>query len=107
MYHVDDCVYWYTSEGLVKCFVDTLDIRFHVNFLVYAHWFISIIIFQMTYHSISLDQDRYANSIVAKYLDTATIKKSTKFYKATLPFGMIFTKYYAYISDDQVENLTE
>ena len=28
-----------------------------------------------------MDQDRYATSIVAKYLDTATVKVSTKFYK--------------------------
>ena len=34
---VDDCVNWYTSEALGKCFVDILGKRFHVNFLVYAH----------------------------------------------------------------------
>ena len=30
--YVDDCVYWYTSEALVKLFVYTLGKRFHVNF---------------------------------------------------------------------------
>ena len=45
--HVDDFVYWYNSEALGKWFVDTLGKRFHVNFLGYAHWFISIIISQM------------------------------------------------------------
>ena len=34
---VDDCVYWYTNEDLVKWFVDTLGNIFHVNFLGYAH----------------------------------------------------------------------
>ena len=43
-------------------------------------------------HSIYLDQARYSTSIVAKYLDTATVKASTKFYKATFPSDMIFTK---------------
>ena len=43
-------------------------------------------------HSISVDQARYSNSIVAKYLDTATGKVSTKSYKTTLPADMIFTK---------------
>ena len=38
--NVDDCVYWCTSEELVKWFVDTLGKIFHVNFPVYAHWFI-------------------------------------------------------------------
>ena len=42
-------------------------------------------------HSISVDQDRYTTSIVAKYLDTATVQVSNKFYKTTLPADMIFT----------------
>ena len=40
--YVDDCVYWYTSESLLKCFVDTLRKILCVAFLVYAHWFMSI-----------------------------------------------------------------
>ena len=64
--YVDDCVYWYTSEALEKWFVDTLGKIFHVNLLGYAHWFMSIIISQMKDHSISVDQARYATSVVAK-----------------------------------------
>ena len=64
--YVDDCVYWYMNEDLGKWFVDNLGKRFHVNFLVYSHWFMSIIIFQMKDHSISVDQARYTTSIVAK-----------------------------------------
>ena len=104
--YVDDCVYWYTSEDLGKWFVDTLGNIFHVNFLGYAHWFMSIIIYQMKDHSISVYQARYATYIVSKYLDTATVKASTKFYNTTLPSYMIFTKAYAYTSDEQVEKLT-
>ena len=51
-----------------------------MNFLGYAHWFMSIRISQLRDHSISVDQARYATSIVAKYLDTATVEVSTKFY---------------------------
>ena len=40
----------------------------------------------------SVNQARYVTSIVAKYLDTATVKKSTKFYNTTLPSDIIFTK---------------
>ena len=90
--YVDDCVYWYTNEDLGKWFVDTLGKKFHVNFLGYAHWFMSIRIYQLKDHSIYVDQARYATSIVAKYLDTATFKVSTNFYKTTLPADMIFTK---------------
>ena len=57
-------------------------------------------------HSISVDLARYATYIVAKYLDTATIKVSTKFYKTTLPDDMIFTKEDVSTSNEQVEKLT-
>ena len=90
--YVDDCVYWYTNEDIGKWSVDTLRKIFHVNFYGYAHWFMSIRISHMKDHSISVDQARYATSIVAKYWDTATIKVSTTFYKKTFPADMIFTK---------------
>ena len=64
--YVDDCVYWYKNEDLEKWFIDTLGKIFHVNFLGYAHWFRSIIISQLKDHSISVDQARYATSIVTK-----------------------------------------
>ena len=57
----------------------------------------------MKYHSISMDQARYATYIVAKYLDTATVKASTKVYRTTLPSYMIFTKVDASTSDEQSE----
>ena len=66
----------------------------------------SIRIYQLKDHSIYVDQDRYATSIVAKYLDNATVKVSNKFYKTTLPYDMIFTKEDVSTSDEQVESLT-
>ena len=77
--YVDDCVYWYKNEDLGKWFVDTLGKRFHVNFLGYALWFMSIRISQLKDHSISVDKDRYTTSTVEKYLETATVKVSTQF----------------------------
>ena len=71
--------------------MDTSGKRFHVNFLGYAHWFMSIRIYQMKDHSIYVDQARYDTYIVAKYLDTATVKVSTKFYNTPLPADMIIT----------------
>ena len=55
---------------------------------------------------ISVDQARYATSIVVRYFDTATIKESTKFYNTTFPSDMVFTKSDASTSDDKVEKLT-
>ena len=60
----------------------------------------------MKYDSISVDQARYATSIVEKYLDTATVKVSKEFYNTTLPYDMIFTKDDTYTSDEKVEKLT-
>ena len=104
--YVDYCVYCYTSEALRKWFVDTLGKILHVNLLGYAHWLMSTRISQMKDHSISVDQARYDSYIDAKYLDTATVKVSTKYYKTTLPAEMIFTKDDTSISDEQVEKLT-
>ena len=56
-------------------------------------------------NSISVDQSRYATSIVAKYLDTATVKVSKKLYKTTLPADMIFIKEDVSTSGEQVEKL--
>ena len=63
--YVDDCFYWYTNEDLGKLFVDTLGNKFHVNFLGYAYWFMSIRISQLKNYSSYVDQAIYATSIVA------------------------------------------
>ena len=39
------------------------------------------------------------------YLDNATVKTSNYFYKTTLQYDTIFTKYDASTSDEQVEKL--
>ena len=57
-------------------------------------------------HSISVDQARYATSIVSKYLDTATFNTSKTFYQTTFPSDMIFAKAGEYTSDGKVEKLT-
>ena len=102
LYYVDYCLYWYTSEALGKWFVDTLGKIFHVNFLGYSNWFMSIRIYQIKDHSIFVDQARYATFVVKKYLDTDTIKASTKFYKTTFPSDMIFKKDDKSTNDEQV-----
>ena len=51
-------------------------------------------------------QARCATSVVAKYLDTATVKVSTNFYNTTLPANMIFTKEDVSTSDEQLDKLT-
>ena len=53
-----------------------------------------------------MDQARYDTSIVAKYLDTSTVKVSTKFYKTTFPADMTFTREDVSTSDERVDKLT-
>ena len=65
----------------------------------------SIRISQIKDNSISVDQARYATSIVAKYLDTATAKATTKFYETTFSSDMIFKKDDTSTSDEQVDKL--
>ena len=82
----------YIYGAIEKWFVNTIGKRFHVEFLAFAHWFIPTGISQIKYNYISVYQDRYAPSTVAKYLDNAIVKASTKFYKANFPSDMILTK---------------
>ena len=90
--YVDDCVYQYTYKDLRNWFVDNLVDIFYVNFLGYSHWFMSIDISHLRYHSISVDKTRYATSIVSKYFNTNTKKTCTEFYNTTIRSDMTFTK---------------
>ena len=104
--YVDDCIYWYKYKVLGKWFMDTLGKRLYVRFLIYAHWFISIMISQMKEHSISVYRTIYYTSIVDKYLDTTTVKTSKKFYSNTFPSERIFTRNDLSASDEKVEKLS-
>ena len=99
LYYVDNFIYWYTYESLGKWFVDILGKIFHVKFLGYTHWFMTIRISQMKDHSIYTDQDIYYTSIVAKYLYTATVMASKKFYETTFEYDIISAKYDTSTSD--------
>ena len=82
--------------------MDDLGKVFHVELLGYEHCLMSIRISQMKYHSISVHQDIYTTSIVAKYLDTTAVKTSTDFYKTTFQSDIILTKADTSTSYDQV-----
>ena len=64
LYYVDYYLYCYTYKAIVKWFLYALGNIFQMNFLGYAHWFMSIITYHMKDRSISVDQARYATSIV-------------------------------------------
>ena len=85
--------------------MDTRGNKFHVNFLGYEHWFMSVIVSQMKDNYMSVDQAIYYTSIVGKYFDTITVNTSTKFNKKNFPSDMISTKSDASTSDEQVQKL--
>ena len=58
-------------------------------------------------YSISVDQARCATSVVATYLDTATVKESANVCDTNLPSDMIFTKSDTSTCDEQVEKLAK
>ena len=57
-------------------------------------------------HYISIDQSKYAISVVEKYFDPATVKSSTNFYMTTFTYGMISTKADSSTSDDRVDKFS-
>ena len=103
--YVENCVYWYKYETIGKWFGDTLGNILHMKFLGFSDWFISISISHLKENSISVDQGIYDTSVVDKYLDNSTVKKSIKFCKTTLPSEMIFTMDYISTSDDPIDRL--
>ena len=54
-------------------------------------------------YSIFVYPDIYVTSIVTKYLDTSTVKKSKTFHKTTFKYDIIFTKSDASTSDEKIE----
>ena len=81
-------------------FVDKIGKIFHINFLEYAHWFISIRISQLKENYISVYQARYYTFVFENDLNTSTIEENAKCCETTLPHDMMFTEEYDYTSDN-------
>ena len=77
-----------------------------MSFLGCARWFMSISISKMKDHSISVYQAINAAFVVDKYLDTATVNTSKKFYTTTFLSDITFTKDDVSTRDEQVYKLT-
>ena len=63
---------------------------------------LSIRISQVKNNSISVDEARYSTSVVAKYLDTTTIKENSEFHKTTLTHDIKLIKEYLSIIDEKL-----
>ena len=63
----------------------------------------SIHISQLKDYSVSVEQARYATSVVTKYVDTSLVKTIARFYNITLPSDITLTKDDVSTSDEHVE----
>jgi hypothetical protein len=66
--YVDDMLYFGTDNGEVLWFEQVLKSRFYLELLGQAHWYQATQINQLFNFDIELDQSRYCQSLVKKYL---------------------------------------
>jgi hypothetical protein len=78
--YVDDMLYFGTKA---------LQKRFNLELMGFAHWYLATRINQLANFGIELDQSRYCQSIVKKYLDTAGAKKVLSIHAMPLPYNFI------------------
>jgi hypothetical protein len=87
--YVDDMLYFGTHTEEVLWFENALKGQFNLEFLGQAHWYLATRINQLANFDIELDQSRYCQSLVKKYLDTVGTKKDTATHTTPLPSGFI------------------
>jgi hypothetical protein len=87
--YVDDMLYFGTCDSEVKMFEERLQQRFNLELLGQAHWYLATRISQLSNFDIELDQSRYCQSIVKKYLETAGTKKVLTVHSTPLPSDFI------------------
>jgi hypothetical protein len=71
IFYIDDGMYFGTSEGALDRFKHELPATFNADFMGTANWYISTRVHQQNNRNITIDQLRYAKSIVICYLDSA------------------------------------
>ena len=72
--YVDHMLYFGTIDAEVNWFEERLKQRFNLELLGQAHGYLATRINQLSSYDIELDQSRYCQSIIEKYLDTAGTK---------------------------------
>jgi hypothetical protein len=90
--YIDDFLYFGTNDKTRKQFELEFGSRFNIEFQGQAHWYLAARITQDKDMNTTIDQSRYAKSIVRRYLDTAGVKKSTREVTSILPITFVPTK---------------
>jgi hypothetical protein len=87
--YVDDMLYFGICDLEVTKFEEAQKKRFNLELMGFAHWYLATRINQLANYDIELDQSRYCQSIVRKYLDTAGTKKVLAIHTTPLPSDFI------------------
>jgi hypothetical protein len=87
--YVDDMLYFGICDLEVTKFEEAQKKRFNLELMGFAHWYLATRINQLANYDIELDQSRYCQSIVRKYLDTAGTKKVLTIHTTPLPSDFI------------------
>jgi hypothetical protein len=64
IFYIDDCMYFSNSENAREKFPKKFVDRFNVELQGLAHWYLAAIIYQDKDFNVTMDQSRYAKSIV-------------------------------------------
>jgi len=85
-----------STDAIIKNkFKTALSTRFEIEWKPHADWFLQARIRQDANGNISLDQHRYAKSVVGQYLPTASPRPSPtdlRKFASPLPTNMVWTK---------------
>jgi Reverse transcriptase (RNA-dependent DNA polymerase) len=90
--YCDDTAYFASSDEMRKRFEQALCQRFDCKLLGQLHWFLQVRITQDAQYNITLDQSRYAASMIKRFLPNEEVMAPSKGdqqkYLAPLPNGM-------------------
>ena len=90
--YVDDMLYFCTNGNEEKNFERDLGNRFRIELKGQASWYLSVRIKQDKSHNITIDQNRYVQSILRRFLDTAGVPETHRKVQTPLPFDFKSTK---------------
>ena len=83
--YVDDMLYFCTNEEELKKFELDLAQRFRLELKGQASWYLSVRIQQDKNFDITIDQNRYVQSILRRFLDTARVPETQRHFFTPLP----------------------
>ena len=105
--YVDDLLYFATHTETLREFERDLSQRFKLELKGQAAWYLSIQINQHSNYDISINQDRYLQSITKRFLTNLRVPDDSRFHPTPLPSTFILTSDDLAPDIDQSEQLQQ